>query len=209
MVRSGRPRSILGNPGPWSRRTAQTECVPPLGPGSGRIPPNQRLEKIGQLPDGRRYRSNTELGPRAAFPLFAVTQPTDTPAPTRRIIASQIAPLQQGPILMRPEALNTSSFLRPCWKRLAIPSWLLSLLVLAVLAARFYSAFGPPQANILFLLHILVMWTLPFLFLTRQGRRDIGLRRQGIAPVALVLCSLAGVAVGLFFFWIGMALYGN
>jgi hypothetical protein len=94
--------------------------------------------------------------------------------------------------------------------RLAIPPWLLSLLVLAVLAAaRFYSAYGPPQASILFLLHVLVMWTLPFLFLTRQGRRDIGLHGQGIRPVSVVLCSLAGVAGGLFIFWIGTALYGN
>src|SRR5208283_723793 len=108
------------------------------------------------------------------------------------------------------EASDTFCFLRPFWNRLAIPPWLLSLLVLAILAAaRFYSAFGPPQARILFLLHILVMWMLPFLFLTRQGRRDIGLRRQGITPVALVLSSLAGVAGGLFIFWIGMALYGN
>jgi len=111
---------------------------------------------------------------------------------------------------MSPEASHTSSFLRPFWNQLAIPPWLLSLLVLAVLAAvRFYSAFGPPQARILFLLHILVMWTLPFLFLPRQGRRDIGLCRHGITPVALVLCSLAGVVGSLFVFWIGMALYGN
>ncbi|MGD0681105.1 MAG: CPBP family intramembrane glutamic endopeptidase [Terracidiphilus sp.] len=111
---------------------------------------------------------------------------------------------------MSPEASDPSSFLRPFWNRLAIQPWLLFLLVLAVLAAaRFYSAFGPPQARILFLLHILVMWTLPFLFLTRQGRRDVGLCRKGITPVALVLCSLAGVAGGLLIFWIGMALYGN
>ena len=111
---------------------------------------------------------------------------------------------------MSPEASDRCSFLRPLWKRLALPPWLLSLLVLAVLAAaRFYSAFGPPRARILFLVHVLVMWTLPFLFLTRQGRREIGLCRQGITPVALVLCSLAGVVGSLLVFWIGMALYGN
>jgi len=111
---------------------------------------------------------------------------------------------------MSPEASDTSSFLRPFWNRLAIPPWLLSLLLLAVLAAaRFYSAFGPPQARILFLVHVLVMWTLPFLFLTRQGRREIGLCRQGITPVALVVCALAGVVGSLLVFWIGMALYGN
>jgi uncharacterized protein len=111
---------------------------------------------------------------------------------------------------MNGDASESCGFLRPVWSRLPVPPWLLSLLVLALLAAtRFYSAFGPPQARILFLIHVLVMWTLPFLFLTRQGRRDIGLRKQGITPVALVLCSLAGVAGGLFIFWIGVALYGN
>lgn len=108
------------------------------------------------------------------------------------------------------EASDSSSLFRPFWNHLAMPPWLLSLLVLAVLAAaRFYSAFGPPQARILFLAHVLVMWTLPFLFLTRQGRREIGLCRRGISPVALVICSLAGVVSSLFVFWIGMALYGN
>lgn len=116
----------------------------------------------------------------------------------------------RGVILVSPEASESSSFLRPFWIRLAMPPWLLSLLVLGVLAAaRFYSAFGPPQARILFLVHVLVMWTLPFLFLTRQGRREIGLCRQGISPVALVICALAGVVSSLFVFWIGNALYGN
>jgi membrane protease YdiL (CAAX protease family) len=111
---------------------------------------------------------------------------------------------------MSPGASDSSSFLRPFWNRLAMPPWLLSLLVLAVLAAaRFYSAFGPSQARILFLVHVLVMWTLPFLFLTRQGRREMGLCRQGISPVVLVICSLAGVVSSLIVFWIGMALYGN
>jgi hypothetical protein len=96
------------------------------------------------------------------------------------------------------------------WTGIAVPPWLLSLLVLAVLAAaRFYSAFGPPQARILFLLHVLVMWALPFIFLTAQGRRQIGLRKQGNTPSALALCALAGVVGGLSIFWIGMALYGN
>jgi len=111
---------------------------------------------------------------------------------------------------MSPEASDTSSFLRPFWNRLAIPPWLLSLLVLVVLAAaRFYSAFGPRQASILFLLHILVMWTLPFLFLTCQGRRDIGLRKEGSTLSNIALSALVGAASGYFIFWLGMTLYGN
>ncbi len=111
---------------------------------------------------------------------------------------------------MNAEAPDTGGFLCAPWNRIRIAPWLLSLLVLTVLAAaRFYSAFGPPQARILFLLHILVMWTLPFLFLTRQGRREIGLRKQGNSAFNMLLSALAGAVCGLAFFAIGMALYGD
>ena len=46
---------------------------------------------------------------------------------------------------MSPEASDDSSFLRPFWNRLAMPPSLLSLLVLAVLAAaRFYHLVALP-----------------------------------------------------------------
>ena len=105
---------------------------------------------------------------------------------------------------------DQSGFLCAPWSRIPIAPWLLSLLVLALLAAaRFYSAFGPPQARILFLLHVLAMWTLPFLFLTRQGRREIGLRRQGNTFSNIALSALIGAVCGYLIFWLGMALYGN
>ncbi|MGP8174081.1 MAG: lysostaphin resistance A-like protein [Terracidiphilus sp.] len=111
---------------------------------------------------------------------------------------------------MNAESSDKASFLCSPWSRIPIAPWFFSLLVLAVLAAaRYYAVFGPPQARILFLLHALVMWTLPFLLLTRQGRRDIGLCKQGNTLSALALSALAGAVCGLAFFAIGMALYGN
>jgi membrane protease YdiL (CAAX protease family) len=111
---------------------------------------------------------------------------------------------------MNPEAPDRSTFLRPIWRRIPIAPWQISLLVLAVLAAaRYYAVLGPPQARILFLRHILVMWALPFIFLTAQGRRQIGLRKQGNSASALALSALAGALCGLAVFAIGMALYGN
>ncbi|MGA2085977.1 MAG: type II CAAX endopeptidase family protein [Terracidiphilus sp.] len=116
---------------------------------------------------------------------------------------------------MNSEAAGNSGFLRPLWSRIpwtdiSVPPWLFSLLVLAVLpVARYYAVFGPPQARILFLLHALVMWALPFLFLTASGRGQIGLRKPANATSALVLSVLAGAVCGLAFFAIGMALYGN
>jgi hypothetical protein len=41
-----------------------------------------------------------------------------------RIIASQIIPPQRRTVLMRPEASDPSSFLRPFWNRCAMPPWL-------------------------------------------------------------------------------------
>ena len=116
---------------------------------------------------------------------------------------------------MTPEAPANSSFLRPVWSRIpftriTVAPWLLSLLVLAVLAAaRYYAVLGPPQARILFPLHCLVMWALPFILLTGHGRRQIGLRKQGNTASALALSALAGAACGLAVFALGMLLYGN
>src|SRR5208337_4931771 len=110
---------------------------------------------------------------------------------------------------MNAESPRQSSFLCAPWSRIPIAPWLFSLLLLALLAAmRFYAVFGPPQARILFLIHCLVMWALPFIVLTAQGRREIGLRRQGNTASNLALCALAGALCGLAFYALGMALFG-
>ena len=111
---------------------------------------------------------------------------------------------------MRPDASGTSSFLRPFWAGFRTPPWLLSLALLAILAAaRYYAVFGPPPARILYLLHLAIMIALPFVLLTPDGRRRIGLRRQGNSLPALALSACAGAICGLTVFAVGMALYGN
>jgi hypothetical protein len=110
---------------------------------------------------------------------------------------------------MNAEASYPGGFLRLPWSRIRIAPWLFSLLVLALLAAmRFYSVFGPPRVRILFLIHFLAMWALPFLILSAQGRREIGLRKQGNSPAALALSALAGACTGFAVYAAGMALYG-
>jgi len=109
---------------------------------------------------------------------------------------------------MNAESPHQSSFMCTPWSRIPIAPWLFSLLVLALLAAmRFYAVFGPPQARILFLIQFLAMWALPFIVLTAQGRREIGLRKQGNSPSALALSALAGACSGLAVYVAGMALY--
>jgi membrane protease YdiL (CAAX protease family) len=110
---------------------------------------------------------------------------------------------------MNAESPRQSSFLCAPWSRIRIAPWLFSLLVLALMTAiRFYAVFGgSPWGRILFLLDFLAMWALPFLVLSAQGRREIGLCKQG-SPSALALSALAGACAGFAVYATGMALYG-
>jgi uncharacterized protein len=111
---------------------------------------------------------------------------------------------------MNADSMRQSSFLCAPWSRIRIAPWLLSLLVLALLTAiRFYAVFGgSPWSNLLFLFVFLAMWALPFIVLTAQGRREIGLRKQGNSPSALALSALAGACAGFAVYAAGMALFG-
>lgn len=104
------------------------------------------------------------------------------------------------------EAPDNSAFLRPCWGRFRIAPWILSLLVFTFLAAaRFYAVLGPPQVRILFLLQVIVMWALPWIFLTARGRHEIGIARPRKPLTALALSGLAGCSAGLLFFALAWA----
>jgi uncharacterized protein len=101
-------------------------------------------------------------------------------------------------------------FLRPFWKQLKIPPWVLSLLVLAILAGvRFYSVFGPPRMRFLFLVQALVMWLLPAIFLSAAGPQAIGLVRPCRGAGALALCAAIGVVAGLVLFSVSTSLHGS
>lgn len=110
---------------------------------------------------------------------------------------------------MKAEAPEQDGFLRAPWNRIPVAPWLFSLLVLAILAAaRYYAVFGPPQARVLFLLHCLAMWALPFIVLTAQERRKIGLRKQGTTLFNLGISALAGACSGFAVYAAGMVVYG-
>ena len=100
--------------------------------------------------------------------------------------------------------------MRPVEPRIPIAPWLFSLMVLALLTSlRFYAVFGgAPWGNFLFLFVFLAMWALPFLVLSAQGRRQIGLRKQGNSASALALSALTGACGGLAVYAAGMILYG-
>jgi hypothetical protein len=110
---------------------------------------------------------------------------------------------------MRPRTSGNPSFLRPFWSQFAVP-WVFSLGLLILLAVvRYYAVLGPQQARILFLIHCLFMWAMPFLFLTSQGRRQIGLSWPARPFRGFAFSVLAGAACGLAVFALGVALYGH
>jgi membrane protease YdiL (CAAX protease family) len=102
------------------------------------------------------------------------------------------------------------ALLKPIWVALLGPPWLISIIVLIVLVAvRFFAIFSPYSLQALFFLQAIAMWALPFIFFTSSGRRQIGLTERGISATSILLSALAGAVCALAFFTLGMLIYGN
>jgi membrane protease YdiL (CAAX protease family) len=103
-----------------------------------------------------------------------------------------------------------SSFLKPFWLALIGPPWVVSLAAVAVVALiRFVAVFSPYPLQELFFMQTVAMWVLPFIFLTENGRRQIGLSQRGLTATSIILSALAGAACGFFLFALGMMVYGD
>jgi membrane protease YdiL (CAAX protease family) len=90
------------------------------------------------------------------------------------------------------------------------PPWALSVLLAVVLgAARYIAVFSPLPAQAIFFLQFAAVWVAPFVFLTTNGRYQIGLRERGATAVNMASAVLIGVMYGLIAFGLGMALYGD
>ena len=79
--------------------------------------------------------------------------------------------------------------------------------VLASTASRAAAMFGPPSWRALFMVTCIAMAALPWLVLSRIGRRQVGLQRPRHPlwlPTGLALGALAASAC----FWLGATLYG-
>jgi membrane protease YdiL (CAAX protease family) len=85
-----------------------------------------------------------------------------------------------------------------------------SILVYTVVAAvRFFAFLSPYSLQELFFLQAVALWSLPFIFLTQSGRREIGLTERGMTAVAMLFSILAGAACAAAFFALGMVIYGD
>ena len=97
---------------------------------------------------------------------------------------------------------------KPGWR--AVPFGIYGVtfaFVLASTAARIIAMFGPNAWRALFLLMCIAMAALPWLVLSRAGRRQVGLQRPRQLrwlPLGLVLGLLAATAC----FWFNFSLYG-
>ncbi|MEQ9439830.1 MAG: CPBP family intramembrane glutamic endopeptidase [Cyclobacteriaceae bacterium] len=113
---------------------------------------------------------------------------------------------------MKPLAsTNNPYFLKPIWQSVFRQRWAFGIaLILLWGAIRFWMVL---QANVSgsyqwVSLIFVSMWIAPFLFLTRNGRRQIGMtwpRQWSWLLLGLILGGL----VALLMYWIGTALYGH
>jgi len=99
--------------------------------------------------------------------------------------------------------------MRSPWLRIFHHGWILSLILfLALGGLRAYGLFGLSSARILIMLNFLLMWFLPFIFFTKEGRQAMGLKRVE-HPRWLGWGLLFGMVAALIVFGIGWGLYGR
>jgi hypothetical protein len=103
---------------------------------------------------------------------------------------------------------DRSAFLKPFWTRMVGPPWAVSLFLAAAMGgARYLAVFSPLPAQAIFFLQFAALWVAPFIFLTTNGRYQIGLRERGTTAANLATGVLTGALYGSIAFGLGMALY--
>ena len=105
---------------------------------------------------------------------------------------------------------HSEPLLRSGWRKIFPNALVCSLVVLAILTAlRAYGMLGSDTfESLLVMLGFALMWAVPFVFLTREGRRRIGIVRPlgNFGPFVAIAC---GVFAALACFGLGHLLYGR
>jgi membrane protease YdiL (CAAX protease family) len=102
-----------------------------------------------------------------------------------------------------------SGLLKSFWTTLIGPPWVVALtLYVFVGIVRAIALLSPYALQELFFLQSVLLWALPFIFLTEQGRHEIGLTGETLRVKAALLSLLAGAGGGLAIFTVGMLMYG-
>jgi membrane protease YdiL (CAAX protease family) len=99
--------------------------------------------------------------------------------------------------------------LRPFWGRIARQAWIVSAVLFVVLAGiRAAGLFGPTSTRMLIMLGFFLMWFTPIVFLTKAGRRRIGIRKP-VNAKWMVAAPFIGAAGGLTLFALGYWWFGT
>ncbi|HEY6848579.1 MAG TPA: type II CAAX endopeptidase family protein [Terracidiphilus sp.] len=102
------------------------------------------------------------------------------------------------------------ALVKPFWTNLLGPSWVVALVIFAIVASvRFFVFLGPYSLQELLFLQIVGLWTLPFVLLTDRGRRQIGLTAAGTTAGPLLGGAVTGAVCGFLLFKLGTEIYGN
>ncbi|MBN2385520.1 MAG: CPBP family intramembrane metalloprotease [Anaerolineales bacterium] len=110
---------------------------------------------------------------------------------------------------MRKKPAKKIQLLTPVWERIFRRAWVLTLvLFLALGGLRVYGLWGPEGAALLVMVTFLLMWFLPFIFFTQEGRQAAGIRKPK-RPLWLLWGLLAGWAAALVVFGLGLLLFGK
>ena len=97
--------------------------------------------------------------------------------------------------------------LKQVWKKLFIsPVLLVSTLVIALAIPRFYWMINGQYNHVIIV--FLIMWILPFVFLTKIGRQSMGIRIPN-KPEWLIYGFIFGLVAALLIHYIGKGLYGQ
>lgn len=100
--------------------------------------------------------------------------------------------------------------LKPFWNRIFKEGWIFSLILFVILAGlRAYGILGGEKSDYTpAMISFLIMWSLPLIILTKNGRRQIGIKKP-VNKQWVVLSPVLGAAAAFIIFLIGFLLYGH
>ncbi|MBN1305081.1 MAG: CPBP family intramembrane metalloprotease [Anaerolineales bacterium] len=95
------------------------------------------------------------------------------------------------------------------WRRIFKHPWWLSVVLFLILAGVCaYGLFGPEKARRWIMFGFFILWFTPFLFFSKAGRRNLGIKKIG-NPLWLLWGFLLGGAASSLVFILGFLLYGR
>jgi uncharacterized protein len=100
--------------------------------------------------------------------------------------------------------------LRTVWNKIFKEAWILSLVLCILLfLLRAYGFLGRTKSNYQpVMIGFIIMWFLPLVFLNKNGRRQIGIKKP-VNKLWVLLSPLVGALSALIVFLIGFLLYKN